>query len=333
MVDIDIDRLQKAISNPGNAIHYLLQWPGLFLSSRGLLGSNIFEADHDLVVLLDTCRVDALRAVAPEFDFLSDAQIDSRISVGGTSGEWIAATFDKQYRQQIANTAYLASNGYARVILEAGGYDEFKEMNVSVDDRFFSDLMDWSFVSADALGRLDHLWKYEPKGEAGERGHPDGHSPPQYVTDAGIAACRENDFDKIILHYNQPHAPYTANALEESRDLRPYESDPFQFLRDGGAKRLVWESYLDNLRYALREVKKVLNNVDRDRVLISADHGEAFGTYGVYGHSWGSLHPHVRRVPWVEITANNNETYDPDSDLTTASERSVQETLEALGYK
>lgn len=37
--------------------------------------------------------------------------------------------------------------------------------------------------------------------------------------------------------------------------------------------------------------------VDDVRVVITADHGEAFGGWGAYGHPMGMMHPAVRRVP------------------------------------
>jgi hypothetical protein len=84
-------------------------------------------------------------------------------------------------------------------------------------------------------------------------------------------------------------------------------------------------------------VELLLDNVDADRVVISSDHSEAFGEYGVYGHPIGALHPHVRNVPWAITTANDSGTYTPEIPCPSASDevsrRDVDETLEALGYK
>ena len=311
-------------------IDYVLGWPAFMMSSRGLLGTNILSTNFDLIVLLDTCRVDALREVADEYEFIDN--VDSRISVGGTSGEFIAATFRTEYEDLIENTAYLASNGYAKVILEEGGRDDFEDMNVHVDSRFHSPLLFWDTVPAERLGRLDHLWKYESKGDDGEFGHSEGHSPPEYVTDYGIDADRQGNYEKIILHYNQPHSPYTSNALKEQRPLEEYQKNPFEYIQKTGNKEVVYQTYLDDLRSVLNEVETVLRNIDRENVLITADHGEAFGELGIFGHSWGSVHPHVRRVPWVKTTAKDKKEYEPKSVNESPSERTVEETLEALGY-
>ena len=104
-------KILKGIKNPGLAVNYVSAWPALMMTSRGILGTNVLSTDFDLVVLLDTCRVDALREVADEYNFINN--VESRVSVGGTSGEWIAATFDEIYSETIRNTAYVAANGYA----------------------------------------------------------------------------------------------------------------------------------------------------------------------------------------------------------------------------
>lgn len=270
------------------------------------------------------------KKVSNEYDFIDG--VESQKSVGGTSGEWIAATFDKKYLNEIRNTAYLASNGYAKVILEGGGSDEFEDMNIYVDSRFHSRLMSWNTVNASQLGRLEHLWKYEPKGENGKVGHAEGHSPPKYVTDRGISLDRNGHFEKIILHYNQPHSPYTSNALKEQRALEEHEKNPFDYLRKTEDKETVYKAYLDDLRYVLDEVEKVLQNTNRENVLITADHGEAFGEFGIYGHSWGSMHPYVRNVPWVETTAQDSGEYKPELVDESTNEQTVEETLGALGY-
>lgn len=72
----------------------------------------------------------------------------------------------------------------------------------------------------------------------------------------------------------------------------------------------MWEAYLATLRYVLDDVALLLENVDAERVVITADHGEAFGEWGFYGHTVGCPHPVVRRVPWVETTATDEETHE-----------------------
>lgn len=318
--------ITKGLCNPRGAAQFVCRRVGVGLSSRGLLGTHVFERDWDVLVLLDTCRVDALRAVADEYPFLGD--VGSLRSVGATSSEWIGATFDRSRRDELRETAYLAANGYADFILESGG-DPEQFVGPAPPTYFHRGA--WDFASADDCGRVEHLWRYERGDGESELGHDEGHAPPRYGTDRAIAVGREGEFDRLIVHYSQPHHPYVSRALAENRALREHERDPFSYLRGGGDRREVLKAYLADLRYVLDEVALLAENIDGDMV-VSADHGEAFGELGVFGHPAGSLLPVVRTVPWARVGARDGGGYQPEFDPEHASERGVADQLEALGY-
>jgi hypothetical protein len=95
----------------------------------------------------------------------------------------------------------------------------------------------------------------------------------------------------------------------------------------------VRELYLDNLRLALRSVERLLENTDAETVAITADHGELFGELGAYGHPEGVPHPNLKKVPWVETTATDERTSDPDVDIARQeSGAEFEEQLRDLGY-
>jgi len=284
------------------------------LFSRYPLGTNVFEREWDVLILLDTCRVDALREVAPEYDFISD--VESTTSVGSTSSEWMACTFIDEYREELAETIYVSANGFDEQVLSNG--------NPPGDDRGPS-WTDWSTVTAEELLKLDQVWKYAPEPEH-------GHVRPQYVTDRTIANAREYQPERLVVHYSQPHEPYTANADAEGRDeLYPHEKQPWTYLQDGGDFDKVWNSYLDNLRLVLDEVSILLQNIDADTVAISADHGEAFGEWGVNRHPIAIPHPKIKRVPWVTTTADDSGEYEPTLEPSNQHKK-VEDHLEDLGY-
>lgn len=326
--DLTWENVKTGLRNPMLAfdqlvLEHLYRVPVVLVEDRLSIGTNVFSLDWDLLVLLDTCRVDALRAVADEYEFLED--VGTLTSVGASSPEWIARTFTEEYADEIENTAYLSANGNAETVLERDapatdpGY-----LTHGLLDRF-------DYVHTDRLGRLEKLWTYEPVGEEGPHGHVEGATPPRYVTDRAIDLLRTESFDRTILHYHQPHNPYAARAMAEGRELHDYE---LHFRLDPAR---AWESYMDELRYVLDDVALLLENVDAERVVISSDHGEGFGECGVYGHPIGSLHPKIRTVPWAVTTATDEGTYVPEtpppSSSGSASDQSVDETLEALGYK
>ncbi|TKX74502.1 hypothetical protein EXE46_09090 [Halorubrum sp. GN11_10-6_MGM] len=78
----------------------------------------------------------------------------------------------------------------------------------------------------------------------------------------------------------------------------------------------------------------LLDNIDAERVVITADHGEAFGEYGFYWHKVACPLPIVRQVPWIETTAEDTGGYEPDGwdKSEKKNETCINERLKALGY-
>ncbi|MDB2286714.1 hypothetical protein PM038_15890 [Halorubrum ezzemoulense] len=331
---MDISRIRKAVSNPSKAYHYLkenfqlihlLENPYLFITSRYPIGTHVFERDWDILVILDTCRVDALSIVSEEYSFLND--INSIHSLGGTSPEWIAHTFSEEYSDELSNTAYITSNPHAKTVLE----DRKVMSDHSSAARRFYRYGNWNPISIDDLGLYDPVFSYQSEVDLQGVSHLGGVTPPRYMTDRTISVARREDYDQLVVHYMQPHYPWVSNAIVRNRDIRSYEERP-ERIKSKGRDR-VFNAYLDDLRYVLDDVQILLNNVDAETVAISADHGDAFGEYGLYGHGPGRFHPHVRNVPWVETTAKDSGEYEVGLEPPSTTNDSLTDQLEALGYK
>ena len=266
-------------------------------------GTNVYERDWDLLVVLDACRVDLLRSVADEYAFL-DGEIERTESVGSMTKEWLAKTFTDEYAAEVANTAYVTGNVFSDRILES--------------DRFRA---------------LEEVWR---DGWDEER----DTVPPRSVTDRAIRTARETDPDRLIVHYVQPHHPFLDLEGFDAAPFGPALSDTVvDALRKGKISRnTFWNAYQDNLRRALDDVELLLENVDAERVAITADHGDALGEWGIYDHPVGCLHPAVRTVPWTTTTATDRGTYEPDlererGERDESGESSVEDRLQALGYR
>lgn len=334
--DITKGNIKKVFNNPFQAfdetiLQHFYRVPSTIINNHVGIGDNVFDREWDVLILLDCCRVDALRSVSDEYDFLQT--VDSIRSVGGATPEWIAKTFTSSYREEIGKTAYLSGTAQLQGILkeQLPTTRSFAESHIA-----FKLLSQFDSVSIDDLMHVEHLFKCEPKGVEGPFGHPEGLTPPRYLTDRGIAVSQNHDFERLIIHYIQPHSPYTANAIRKDRELRDYERRPLRHLRQTGDLDLVWNLYLDELRWVLDEVELLIENIEADRIAISADHGEGFGEYGIYGHQIGSLHPKVRTVPWVVTSGKGTRSYTPEfepPDHTGETAKSTEEMLQALGYK
>jgi hypothetical protein len=298
-------------------LYYL--YVAAFLSATQYVpyGTNVYERDWDLLVVLDACRVDALREVAGEYDFITE--VESIRSVGSTSFEWLNHTFTANYLDEVRRTAYVTGNGYTDRVFGEGGETGSAAIPFGPSE--------YDVVDPEDFDYLEELWRIDVGGEwmVGEGDRTRRH--PRHTTERTIDVARSVDSDRLIVHYLYPHDPY---PLVDEALWRPFDA-----LKSGVASREeVWEAYLDTLRFVLDDLAVLLENVDAETVAITADHGEAFGEFGFYRHVIGCPLPCMRRVPWVETTATDEGTCDPtasapDTDDDTVA---VEDRLEQLGY-
>ena len=264
--------------------------------------TSIYKRGWDTLIILDGCRVDALSTVAPEYEFLP-SNIPSIHSTASASKDWMRANFTKEYTSEIRQTTYVTANPFSE-----------EEIN----SRTFAD--------------LDEVWRY---GWDEER----GTVPVRNVTDRAIAAGRDGS-DRLIVHYMQPHFPSVRDPLGSKINIESFGegwNSVWDRLEKGELSvGRVWESYLENLRYVLDDVEILLSNLDANTVIISADHGNAFGEWNVYGHPPGCPVDTVCRVPWVETTATDTTDYEPalerPDDKASATGDAVEQRLQDLGY-
>jgi hypothetical protein len=338
-VMIDPERIREGISNPGRALHHLRARGDSYISaleapifSRFPYGENVLDEHWDVLVIFDTCRIDALRKVAKatNYNWLSEEQVGSRTSIGGSTFEWAAQTFRSGYEDKAKEIDLIAGNAVVEEVLEGNRTPEEAE-GVGWAPT------DWNVLSKTELNDIVSVSGLRTVTGPAE-GHEDRpHPSASLVTDLAIQHARENEPSRMIVHYIQPHYPfYSAVESGERDELVDWEVFPFSYLRNGEVSREeVWNRYLKELQTGLDSVDTLLRNIDAERVAITADHGEGFGErwFGVrgYKHRVGMLHPKVRNVPWLITTAEDTGEYTPETDFRETGE-SREEILESLGY-
>jgi hypothetical protein len=290
---------------------------GLAMSafSRFPPGRNIYTRDWDLLILLDACRVDALRRLVPEYEFMTD--VDSHMSLGSSSPEFMAATFTEPYTSDIGRTAYVSGNAHSEFVFEN------RQMPEDQKDAYLH-WTDWDTVDPSTFGLLDHVWRYTERMEAGP-------CDPKHLIERTIRLGRERRFARVIVHFHQPHAPYVSHPHREGRGPEPHESAPFQAIRRGVQRDKVWNAYLNEIRFIVDQLPLLLKNFEADTAVISADHGELFGKY-LYSHPSGLLHPKLRWVPWATVGTVDERTYKATLDRSDEVVHPASERLRELGY-
>jgi len=242
------DTLTKTIKNPRGAYRYI-QNNIRFLDEIGRFGvrgvpvwaattyhrhqepgadpTAIWERDWDLLIILDGCRLDWMEEVTEEHEFIDS--VDDIWSVGGHSEEWLNNTFNEASTDWIEDTAYVTAN-------------------------HFSDK-----VSHNSFAVFDQLTDIDTPGSSYV-------TPAHIVTDRAISVARNNEFERMVVHYMQPHKPFferTGDRQEVTIKEWSLGADLYHrhFLGEL-TQNDVWEGFVDNLRYVLDEVSLLLQNVD-----------------------------------------------------------------------
>jgi len=137
-------------------------------------GTNVFDREWDVLVVLDACRADLLRSIASDFDFFG--HVETVRSVGSSSSEWLENTFVNH--PETPWTVMVTGNTWT--------------------DRY---------LDATAFAALDEVWKYAWDDDLGT-------VPAAAVTDRAVALARERDPERLVVHYMQPHHPFVPDPLD-----------------------------------------------------------------------------------------------------------------------
>ena len=278
---------------------YVLGGIGRYLNQ----GENVYERDWDVLLILDACRLDLFHSVSDEYEFITTT--DQLYSVGGNSEEWMRKTFTDEYEQEIKQTAYITGNPFSERVLDS---DDFLVM--------------------------DEVWKYAWSEQ--------GTVLPEAISDRAIETHREHQPEYMIVHYMQPHVPFVNWDKAENISISNFGGpqskrtmDTWDRVRKGEVKLDdVMKAYRNNLRLVLDQLEVVLSSIDAERVVISSDHGNAIGEFGVYGHPRSAPLKGVRAVPWSVTSARNNGEYQPalEKGMDAVTDDDVESRLQDLGY-
>lgn len=263
----------------------------------------LFEEEWDLAIILDGCRYDLARDRIASHD-IDLNQPEAVYSPGCCTVEWLERTFNAASDETLAGTTYITANPHM--------------------DR----------ISQHKLSHIEklHLYAWDPEL---------GTVPPRPVTDETIRLMRRDSANRYLVHYMQPHLPpldpskeyaYRWEPTEQNRRILTEPHDPWKTAREGKYPDTVVRDYRSNLDPVLDEVQLLLKNVDASKVVITSDHGQYLGEDGRWGHE-GKNHTHwaVRKVPWIETSAEDSYTHTPaEYDKTHVADRTEQ--LKALGY-
>lgn len=262
------------------------------------IGSNIYNYQWDILIILDACRYDLFEQYVEKHD-CQQHLIDTRsmYSVASSTQTWLPRTFLNAPSRVVNETHYVSGSG---------------QVKKHLPENIFHD--------------IEHVWKYAHDPSYGQ-------TNVRAITDAAIEAIQNSDASRHVIHYPEPHAPFhhcigKYDAVGQSQTVWKMLSD------NEVTKKEVWHDYGQNLMMALDEVQTIINNVTGD-IIISSDHGNSLGEYGFYGHPRHVPTPELRRVPLARAEGLDLDTYTikgRKQRKTDTETLSVDQNLRALGY-
>lgn len=227
---------------------------------------SIHDIEYDNLIILDACRYDL-------YDQVVDGDVDVRITEGSSSAEYVKANFSEGAFDDIV---YVSANPwfYPSKFKEITGRDE--EPGEIFHEFFNTIKTDW-----DEQGTV---------------------LPEKAARDTKTARKLFPD-KKVVAHFMQPHHPFVRYELPDAGfGIGDVEGENvWDYFGAGQINREeLWKGYEDNLRYVLEEVNELLGELE-GKTVITADHGNFVGEYGLYGHPGGHDAEEVRKVPLHEV--------------------------------
>lgn len=278
---------------------------------------HFLESDWDYCLVLDACRYDVFSDIYDEY---LDGTLEKRWSTGSSTPEWAYRTFTGSH-----DIAYFSGNPF------------INDLGIPLNELKWGASCDYEWTANEHLRTVidvwDHGWDDEldtvPPESLTEsfRDHQTAVAAadrtvlhymqphaPYLARGSGQKlkqiqeGIRKQDADEEssggpLSTITDTVRPKVESALEGSELAQKaglwMELNPADLVRNG-TRDAALEMYEENLRIALESVADLVTELDGD-VVVTADHGEAFGEEGVWEHHIETHIPALMEVPWLEV--------------------------------
>ena len=297
MSSYSLSSIKHALENPRLAF-----WELVWLYKTRLRddrGIAVMEEDWDNLIVLDACRYDLFETVNP-----LPGKLRAVRSKGSHTADFLRRNFGEG---AFPDTVYVSAT------------PQF--VNHGVHTRFHDTAYLWETEWDDEIRTV----------------------PPKAVAERTVEAHRNHPHKRIIAHFLQPHYPFIGQhgreiehgtltgggIISEKRDHKSV----WDRLEAGEiADRTVWKAYRENLELVFPHVRKLLEELP-GKTIVTSDHGNAFGRYGVYGHPRKRYMKDLITVPWLTIDSDDRRTIKRGRvEQSSAADSNIEKQLQALGY-
>jgi len=276
------------------------------------------ESDWDYCFVLDACRYDVFSDVYGDY---FDGTLEKRRSLGSSTPEWATRTLTGDL-----DMAYFSGNPFINSLgiplnelkwgascdYEWTATDNLAEI-IDVWQEGWDDslgtvppdsLRESFFEHRDAVQRRERTVLHYMQPHAPFLGRGDGRKLT--MIREGIKQQGEGDADdgdSLLSPVGKRVRPVVESVLEGSSLAMKaglmLELDTASVLSNG-TRETVMEHHEENLRIALESIAEFVDELE-GTVVITSDHGEAFGEQGVWEHHIETHIPPLIEVPWLEL--------------------------------
>lgn len=193
-----------------------------------------------------------------------EGRLEKYVSRGSTSVEY----FNRNFTTYHDDIVYVSANGHTSPTHEAWFQRKLFDGN-----KHFHELVELYLEDDPAL---------------------ENRLTPEFVVDRAIETVKEYPNKRVAMHMMYPHSPYlSAGENTAGWNVRTY-------FKQGFTAEEVLELYAKDLVRACDAVQTFLDAV-KGKVVITGDHGEAFGEHGLYMHPHGVYFSELVEVPWYVV--------------------------------
>ena len=270
-------------------------------------GTNVLNEDWDCLIILDACRYDVFERIYE--DYINFGELEKRISLGTETTSFLLRNFGDGYHDIV----YVTANPFV---------DELLSKN---------------------LFKIVPVWKF---GWNGNTVHP------KTLYKYAVRTMAKYEGKRMVVHFIQPHFPFITIKIEDETfdELRRAVIEGREPRIRNRKKRLDRISSLDfyvksdiaklrkayeaNLKVTLPYVARLMRLV-RGRIVVTADHGEAFGEklhnlipIRVYGHPKDVPIKELLEVPW--LVYDNDDPLDLNKEIARLGGNRIRKTVKKI---
>jgi len=280
---------------------------------------RFLESEWDYCLVLDACRYDVFSRL---YDDYLTGTLQKRRSIGSSTPEWASRTFTGSH-----DIVYFSGNPF------------INDLGISLDELKWGASCDYEWTANEHIDEVVDVWddgwdddlgtvppgslatSLRDNDELVDRAdrtvvhYMQPHAPYLSRGDgqklrhiqAGIRKQGEADeaTGGVLSSIGNRIRPKVESVLEGNQLVQKsglwLELDPLDVVRNG-TRGAAMELYEENLRIVLEAVAELVPELD-GQVVVTADHGEAFGEEGVWEHHIETHIPPLIEVPWLEVEA------------------------------